>query len=104
MTTKFASTMSSLLVGIREMVDNFNASAIIDTEEIYGALVEKIKSMSPFLDDVSNQSFLAAFILTFLAATKAIDALTAGTFSAAKATFRTTESALVHSRQQWRMN
>ena len=94
-TTEFASTMSSLLVGIREMIDNFDASAIIDTgKEIYGALVEKIKSMSPFLDDVSNQSFLAAFILTFLAATKAIDALTAGTFSAAKATFRTTESAL----------
>ena len=95
MTTEFASTMSSLLVGIREMMGNFDPSAIIETgKEIYGALIDKVKSMSPFLDNVSNQSFLVAFILTFLAATKAIDALTAGTFSAAKATLRTTESAL----------
>ena len=95
MTTEFASTMSSLLVGIREMMDGFDPSAIIDTgKEIYGALIEKVKSMSPFLDNVSNQTFLVAFILTFLAATKAIDALTAGTFSAAKATLRATESAL----------
>ena len=86
--------MSSLLVGIREMMDGFEPSAIISAgKELYGALVKKVKSLSPFLDDISNQTFLVAFIVTFIA-TKAIDIVASGAFSAAKATLKTTESAL----------
>ena len=48
MTTEFASTMSSLLVGIREMMDGFEPSAIISAgKELYGALVKKGEILYP---------------------------------------------------------
>ena len=72
----FFDVIKSLAATAWDLITDFDFDEFVGTvKKVAVAIYDKAKSLSPFTDKMSNNTFLGMFILTFIAGTLAIEAM-----------------------------
>jgi hypothetical protein len=82
----FIDTVTGVAAAIGSLIDSFSFSAIKETVKKVGkSLWDMAMSLSPFIDDLSNNSFLGAFLIGYIALTLVVETMGPAAFKTIRA-------------------
>ena len=82
----FIDTVTGVAAAIGSLIDSFSFSAIKDTVKKVGkSLWDMAMSLSPFQDNLSNASFLGAFLIGYIALTLVVETMGPAAFKTVRA-------------------